>query len=177
MDSGRVGIVAAAAALAALAGCGSPARPPHAHVVVITIDTLRADHVSGYGYARRTTPALDRLMTEGAAFEAASTPTPTTAPAHASLFTGAYPGMHGIVKNGVPLPAAAPPTLAETLRARGYRTAAVVSAYPLARRFGLDRGFEHYDDAFSPAEASIHAGEWEGMRLDEAFDRRADATT
>jgi arylsulfatase A-like enzyme len=159
----------------ASAACGrEPAVRPH--VLVVTIDTLRADHVSGYGYARATTPTLDRLMREGMAFLAASTPTPTTAPAHVSLFTGTYPRTHGVLKNGLSLDVRHP-TLAEALQARGYRTAAVVSAFPLARRFGLARGFDLYDDAFVPEHASIDTPEWEGMHLGDVFDRRADATT
>lgn len=171
----RPGSVLLVALVTVAAGCprATSVRP---HVLMITIDTLRADHVSGYGYDRPTTPAIDALLGEGAAFLAASTPTPTTAPAHASLFTGAYPRTHGVVKNGVVLsPDRA--TLAEVLAAQGYRTGAVVSAFPLARRFGLARGFAHYDDTFDPVHASIDTREWEGLRLDEAFDRRAGATT
>jgi arylsulfatase A-like enzyme len=161
--------------LVAVLGCGRPASVGP-HVVIVSIDTLRADHISGYGYGRPTTPALDRFMREGVAFLAASTPTPTTAPAHASLLTATYPRTHGVLKNGLALDPR-PPTLAEALRAQGYRTGAVVSAFPVARRFGLARGFEHYDDAFDAEYASIDTPEWEGMRVEEPFDRRADATT
>jgi arylsulfatase A-like enzyme len=161
--------------VAAAAGC-SWTRDARPHVVVVTIDTLRADHVSGYGYPRPTTPAIDRLLAEGATFLAASTPTPTTSPAHVSLFTASYPRTHGVLKNGMVLDPGRP-TLAEALRARGYRTGAIVSAFPVAGRFGLARGFDHYDDTFDREHASIDVAEWEGMDLDEAFDRRADATT
>jgi arylsulfatase A-like enzyme len=167
-------LVASLGLAVAGSGCAPPSGSPH--LLVITVDTLRADHVSGYGYGRATTPAMDRLMTEGVAFLAASTPTPTTAPSHASLFTGTYPRTHGVSKNGLTL-SSDRPTLAEVLRARGYRTSAVVSAFPLASRFGLARGFEHFDDRFPIEEASIDTREWEGMTLTEAFDRRADATT
>jgi arylsulfatase A-like enzyme len=165
-----------ASALVTWAVACAPPPPAPPHVVLVTIDTLRADHVSGYGYPRQTTPAIDRLMAEGVTWLAASTPMPTTAPSHTSLLTGTYPRTHGVVKNGFTL-GAGRPTLADVLRAGGYRTAAVVSAFPLARRFGLARGFDHFDDTFLRDQASIDAPEWEGFRLDEAFDRRADATT
>ncbi len=155
------------------AGCAGASRP---NVLLVTLDTTRADHASGYGYAHPTTPALDRLMAHGAHFVAAYTPMPTTGPSHASLFTSRYPFAHGMVKNGSVL-ADEVATLAEVLRDGGYQTAAVVSAFPLARRFGLDRGFEHYDDTFPAASASVVERRWEAFALAEAFDRRADATT
>jgi arylsulfatase A-like enzyme len=170
------GTVLGAAALALVMGCGGtpPVRP---NVLLVTLDTQRADHSSCYGYPRPTTPRLDALAAEGARFDAAYTPTPTTAPAHATLFTARYPFSHGLVKNGQRLPETET-TLAERLRDAGYLTAAVVSAYPLARRFGCDQGFAHYDDEFLPAEGSIHVPEWEGQVVaSPGFDRRAPATT
>ncbi len=169
----------AAAGIAAGSVLAMRPRPPagdRPNLLLVTIDTMRADHVSGYGYARSTTPHLDALMAEGAAFLHAYTPMPTTGPAHATLFTATYPAVHGVVKNGYVLPATRP-TLAEVLRSAGYRTGAVVSAFPLARRFGYDRGFGDYDDAFPLATATIDTRDWEGFALAEAFDRRADATT
>src|SRR5438552_2419100 len=151
-------------ATSGVVGCATPSEPTN--LVVITIDTLRADHLSGYGYPRQTTPSIDRLMRQGVGLLAASTPMPTTAPSHASLFTGTYPRTHGVMKNGLTL-APGRPTLAEVLRARGYCTAAVVSAFPLTRRFGLARGFDHFDDAFRLDEASIDTPEWEGFMLTE----------
>jgi arylsulfatase A-like enzyme len=152
----------------------SPLGPPS--VLLVTIDTLRADHTSAYGYAHPTTPNLDRLGREGTVFLAAYTPTPTTGPSHSTLFTSSYPAAHGVLKNGYVLQPGRP-TLAEALRDAGWQTGAVVSAFPLAARFGYARGFEHYDDGFPADTASITSSEWEGFRLPEAFDRRADATT
>jgi arylsulfatase A-like enzyme len=145
-------------------------------VVIVTLDTTRADHCSFLGYARETTPRLAAVAREGASFLAAYTPTPTTGPAHATLLTGTHPRTHGVLRNGWSL-GSEPETLAETLAMHGYVAGAVVSAFPLARRFGFAQGFGHYDDEFLPAEASLDPGEWDGVPLDEAFDRRARATT
>ncbi|GAB4123980.1 MAG: hypothetical protein Kow001_21150 [Acidobacteriota bacterium] len=129
-----------------------PASPPSAavrpNVLLISIDTLRADHLSCYGNTRIHTPALDRLAAEGILFERAFTPVPITLPAHASLLTGTYPLAHGVRDNsGFVLPDAAE-TLAEALRREGYATAAFVGSFVLDSRFGLDQGFSHYFDDF-----------------------------
>ena len=144
-------------------------------VVLVTLDTERADHTSTYGYWLPTTPRLDAIAAQGTVFTNAYTATPSTAPSHASLFTSHYPSEHGVLRNGDVLDA---PTLTEILAHAGYATAAFVSAYPLARKFGYARGFAAYDDAFTPGKASIVMSEWEGQHVDSpAFDRRADATT
>jgi len=156
--------------------------PPSTHpatpsVVLVTLDTERADHVSAYGYARPTTPRLDALAAEGTLFTTAYTAIPSTGPSHAGLFTSRYPSEHGVLKNADVL-AATWITLAEALAQAGYSTAAFVSAYPLARKFGFAQGFATYDDAFTAADASIVLSDWEGERVESAgFDRRADATT
>lgn len=98
------------------------------------------------------TPALDALAREGFRFPAAASTAPITQPAHASLLTGLVPRRHGVRDNGQVL-GGTPATLAERLRAAGYRTAAFVSGYPLAAEFGLDRGFEHYDDELTTGAA------------------------
>src|SRR4029077_18981765 len=96
-------------------------------------------------------------------------------PSHAGLLTSHYPSEHGVLKNGDVLHATG---LAEVLARAGYATAAFVSAYPLARKFGFARGFATFDDEFTPGEASIVISDWEGQRVDSpAFDRRAEATT
>jgi choline-sulfatase len=154
--------------------CQPPPRRPS--VLLITIDTLRADHVSAYGYAVRTTPRLDRLASEGVLFEQAYAGTTVTGPSHATLLTGRPARAHGVVRNGYRLPPGEE-TLAGILKARGWATAAVVSAYPLNRRFGLATGFDAYDDTFLAAESSEPRSRWEGRALDEPYDRRADATT
>ncbi len=97
---------------------------------------------------KNATPAIDALAGEGFRFPAAASPAPITQPAHASLLTGLLPRRHGVRDNGQVLPPG-PATLGERLKAAGYTTAAVVSGYPLAAEFGLDRGFDHYDDRFS----------------------------
>jgi len=115
-------------------------------IVVVSIDTLRADHVGVYGASTAETPALDALASEGARFETAFSPAPLTLPSHATLLTGSDPPQHGVRHNGLfRLPAGVVP-LAEHLRAHGFATAAFVSAFVLDSRFGLDRGFDVYDD-------------------------------
>jgi arylsulfatase A-like enzyme/Flp pilus assembly protein TadD len=115
-------------------------------VVLITVDTLRADRLGSYGGRAAATPVLDKLAAEGTRFDQAIAPVPLTLPSHASLLTGRTPLGHGVHDNvGFSL-APSIPTLAEQLRAAGYTTAAFVSAVPLQRRFGLARGFEQYDD-------------------------------
>jgi arylsulfatase A-like enzyme/Tfp pilus assembly protein PilF len=109
-------------------------------IVLITIDTLRADRVG-----RGLTPALDRLAASGRRFVNARTAVPLTLPAHVSLMTGTLPPVHGVRDNGVVFRGAVPP-LARLLRDGGYRTGAFVGAYVLDRRFGLADGFETYDD-------------------------------
>ncbi len=137
--------------------------PPN--VLLITLDTTRADHLGAYGYAAARTPVLDRLAQDGVLFERAVAAAPTTLPAHASLMTGRNPMAHGVRNNGVPLDRAVP-TLADAFRAAGYRTAAFVSAFVLDQRFGLVRGFDTYDDRLDPPTG--HATD--------ALERRGDRT-
>jgi arylsulfatase A-like enzyme len=132
--------------LAALASTTASAAPPR--VVVVTVDTLRADHVRAYG-GPIPTPAMDAIARRGALLLDAYTPTPTTAPAHASLWTGLHPWGHGATDNAVPLRADVP-TVAERARAAGLPTAAFVSSFILDARFGWSRGFERYH--FEPTE-------------------------
>lgn len=135
---------------------GAPDERPLRGIVLITIDTLRADHVGVYG-GPVPTPALDRLAAEGVRVETAYTPTPSTGPAHASLFSGVHPWRHGVLDNAVALPSDLA-TIAKAARAQGFRTAAFVSSYMLHPRFGFDAGFDHY--VFQPSE-SYH---WRGSR-------------
>ena len=123
------------------------APPPATSLVLITLDTTRADHLGCYGATRAMTPALDGLARRGVRFDAALSPAPLTAPAHASLLTGRVPRRHGVRDNaGFPL-AADVPTLAEQLARAGYDTRAFVSSFVLDRSVGLARGFAQYDDA------------------------------
>ena len=132
-------------AVAAVCSCGK--RPPGG-VLLITIDTCRADRIGCYG-GRVETAAIDALAGRGVLFRAASAPAPLTAPSHSSLLTGLYPDRHGVRDNGgARLPEGAA-TLGEILREAGYRTAAFVSAFPLDASFGFGQGFELYDDSLS----------------------------
>ena len=112
----------------------------------MTIDTLRADRVGAYGSPRGLTPTIDRLAAEGLRFEHAYAHVPLTLPSHASLMTGAYPTRNGVRDNGTFRLGDASPTLAAALKAAGYRTGAFVGAFVLDARFGLNRGFDVYDD-------------------------------
>ncbi len=132
-----------------------PAAAPGArNVLVIVIDTLRADHLSTYGYTRATSPNFDRLAAQGVLFENAMSPSSWTLPAHASLLTGLYPHQHGATYLGASL---GPhfPTLGEAFQRLGYRTAGFsASTYFFSRRTGMGRGFIHFEDDFeSPASA------------------------
>jgi arylsulfatase A-like enzyme len=115
------------------------------NVVLVSIDTLRADHVGCYGYNRDTTPNMDRLARKGHRFERAYAPMPTTFPSHAAMFTSLYPTQLGVRRNGDHLPNQAM-TLTQILRSRGYETAAFVSSTAMNGRYGLSRGFDRYDD-------------------------------
>ena len=117
---------------------------PRTNLLLLSIDTLRRDHLSFYGYERPTAPNLARLAREGIVFEDAVAAHTQTAPSHASVLTGLYPGTHGILRNGMRLDEEAR-TLQEMLRVRGWRTAAFLSGWTLGRETGLDAGFEVYE--------------------------------
>jgi hypothetical protein len=153
-------ILAGIFAVAAI-GAGSSRRlpppellPPKGapNLLLITLDTTRADRLGVYGGPPGLTPNLDRLAASGVVFERAYCAMPLTGPSHAALLTGRTPRELGVVQNGVPLSADAP-TLAEVLRSRGYRTAAVVAAFTVSSKLGFARGFEFYDDNFAADDA------------------------
>jgi arylsulfatase A-like enzyme len=146
----RVLAVLALAALLAVAACSGGAPRPEArlNVLLITIDTLRADRVGGYGGPAVPTPAIDGLAGRGALFLRAFAHSPQTLPSHASILIGTTPLAHGVHDNIDFVVGPRNVTLAELLKARGYATAAFVSASVLDSRFGLDQGFDVYDDAF-----------------------------
>ncbi|MEM7051355.1 MAG: sulfatase [Acidobacteriota bacterium] len=134
-----------------LAACAPP--PPRGNVILITIDTLRADHLSAYGYGLATSPRLAALAEQGLLFENAFSASSCTAPSHASLFTGRLPSFHTVgAFNSKFVLEPEEVTLAELLQDRGIATAAVVSNPVLARRLGLDQGFASYDDQMSGRE-------------------------
>jgi arylsulfatase A-like enzyme len=147
--------VRSAVCLSLLAGAAcaraplTPATPPS--VLLVTVDTLRADRVGAYGDALARTPHADSLARDGVVFEAAYSPAPITLPAHVSILTGLLPPAHGVRGNGAFALGEGPTTLAEALKARGYATAAFIGGFPLSRRFGLGRGFDHYDDTVEKA--------------------------
>jgi len=123
-------------------------RPPRG-ILFVTIESLRADHVSGLGYGRATTPRLDELAAGATLYPQASSTTSWTLTSHASLFTGLYPGAHRVIEPRDRLVDGAT-TFAELLRDRGWQTAGLVSGPYLCRPFGLDQGFESWDDSLSP---------------------------
>ena len=122
------------------------AEPPRPHVLLVTIDTTRADAVEPYGGPEGLTPALSRFAEQGVVFDNTMSVSPLTAPAHASLLTGRYPYDHGLRNNDGYVLEEAVPTLAEAFSAAGYQTGAFVSASVLSSDHGLDRGFGHYSD-------------------------------
>lgn len=129
--------------------------PQRDNVLLITLDTTRADHLGSYGHARARTRHLDRLAAEGVRFERAFSPAPITLPAHASIFTGLYPFEHGVRNNGNFYLSDRFETLGTVLAGQGYRAAAFVSAFVLDRRYGLGRGFEVYDDRMQGVQAQV----------------------
>jgi arylsulfatase A-like enzyme/tetratricopeptide (TPR) repeat protein len=143
--------------LSGVVGCVSsrrspaPTREAGLNVLLITIDTLRADAVGAYGQPGGITPWIDRVAAAGARFTNARAHNVVTLPSHANILSGRLPTEHGVRDNaGFRFPASLE-TLATLLSARGYRTGAFVSAFPLDSRFGLARGFDEYDDRFSDA--------------------------
>jgi arylsulfatase A-like enzyme/Tfp pilus assembly protein PilF len=134
-----------------LALSAAPAAP---NVLLVTIDTLRADRVGAYGHAAAATPTLDRLAREGVLVEEAVVQVPQTRPSHASILTGLLPYEHGIRDNSSPPLPARFATLATVLKAQGYATGAAVGAYPVSRASGLDRGFDVFDDPFGSGESA-----------------------
>ena len=159
------GLLLVAVLTAALIPAAATARGPRPNIVLVVIDTLRADHLGSYGYTRPTSPQLDRFAAEAVSFDNAFTVMPHTLPAHLSLFTSRYPRELGILMNGQTYDGSFP-TLAERLKEAGYATSAFVSGLPVQARFGLDQGFDTYVDAthFKP----------EGTIAAQAFDRWLD---
>jgi arylsulfatase A-like enzyme len=168
------------------AACGG-APDPRPNVLLVTLDTTRADRLGCYGYPRETSPVIDALAAEGVRFEQALSSSAVTPVAHASLFTGLFPDRHGLRVFAGESPdrlGAEPPVLAEAFRAGGWSTGAFVSAFTASQQFGLDRGFEVFDADF---EGSREGGATGAMRrarglqwLDQpavSVQRRADATT
>jgi arylsulfatase A-like enzyme len=153
-----------AAAISLLFGCGRDGAAPSAasdglprrpDVVLVSIDSLRPDHLGCYGYRQPTSPTIDRLAEEGVRCEVALSTTSWTLPAHAAMLTGLFDSAHGVVDNGLALPQSRT-TLAEALQHAGWRTAAFYGAPYLDPVFGLDQGFETYASCMSPAAEDSH---------------------
>ncbi len=119
------------------------------NLLVITLDTLRADRVGVYGYEAALTPNLDALAREGVMFEYCYTPVPLTLPAHSSIFTGLYPLAHRVRDNGMYRLTEPAVTLAEKMKEKGFHTFAVIASFVLLSKFGLDQGFDIYDDSLN----------------------------
>lgn len=177
----RTGIVWWVIGAAATLGCliyffvispgKSKIKPPDAstfNILLITLDTTRADHLGCYGYPRAKTPSLDGLAREGIRFARVYCPAPVTLPSHISILSGLYPIAHGVRNNGHHLRSGIK-TLAKILKGRGYATAAFVSSFSVDSRFGINRGFDVYDDTFQP-QASLKSANAE-RRAEGTFDR------
>ena len=140
-------------------------RAPHArsrnglNLLLVTIDTVRADHVGAYGCRTAETPSLNRLAASGVRFADVSAPVPLTGPSHASILTGLLPPRHGVRTNGAESLPPTIPTLATRTAAAGYRTGAFIGAFVLDHRFGFANGFDTYDDEipFNPNAGLEHA--------------------
>lgn len=170
MDCRLPRCLATALALLIALGCGGPegsaqgdlaqygafGRARDFDLLLITLDTVRADHLGCYGHDGAATPVIDGLAARGVRFSQALATAPTTLPSHCSIMTGLYTPHHGVRDNGYYSLGSDVGTLAEALREQGYATAAFIAAYVLDERYGLDQGFEHYNDAVTasaPGEA------------------------
>ena len=144
-----------------------PGRGNIRNVLLISIDTCRADHLSCYGYRGWRRRNIDALARDGVRFTSVITPYPMTLPAHCSMLTGSYPATHGVQSNSDRL-GEANVTLAKVLRSAGYQTAAFVGGFPMSSSFGVGQGFETYDDQFPPAE---HVGDFAERKAEEVSRR------
>ncbi|MDJ0786676.1 MAG: sulfatase-like hydrolase/transferase [Myxococcota bacterium] len=161
----RLPLLAALLCLGCDAGVGDADRPATAgraasldtvpNVLLVSIDTLRADRVGAFGASQAVTPTLDRLAAEGVRFDQAISPAPLTLPSHATLLTGMDPPRHGVRHNGIHRLPESLTTLAERFQEAGHETGAVVGAAVLSARQGLGQGFDHYDDAIVPRDGRL----------------------
>lgn len=140
------------------------------NIIFITVDTLRADRLAAYGYKKIETPHIDSLAERGVLFSQAVAQVPITLPSHSSIFTGLNPTKHNVRENGTFRLGDSEITLAEVLKENGYTTGAFIGSFPLDSRFGLNQGFDFYDDDLSTG----NTGEvvWQGHQVG-SFERRA----
>jgi len=161
----RFGTALLAIAACALGACSDGARARGPSILLVTLDTTRADHLGSYGYRFGATPFLDQLGEQGVVFEVVYAPMPQTLPSHATMMTGLEPRVHGAVENAREL-SAEHETLAEVLGARGWDTAAFIGALVLDVPTGIAQGFDHFDGPSGERRAGLLTAE-----------RRADAVT
>ena len=124
------------------------------NVILISMDTVRADYLSCYGCPGRITPNIDAVAAEGVLFENVVSPVPLTLPAHSSMFTGTIPPYHGVRDNFDYQLSESNITLAEILKDAGFKTGAVISAFVLDSKFGISQGFDDYHDRFEKGHRS-----------------------
>jgi len=137
-----------------LVGCNGKSR----NLLLITVDTLRADRLGCYGYAKAETPNIDELSREGVMFENVRAAAPLTLPSHSTMMTGQYPLTNGMRNNLFDKLQENSPTLAKILKAQGWRTGAVIGAYVLHSKFGLAQGFDYYEDQIITDDISRTSG-------------------
>lgn len=152
-----------------LSDAAEPARRPN--LILVTIDTLRADRLGCYGNSRVETPNLDKLAKQGVLFENAVTHTPLTAPSHASMFTGLYPNVHKVRDTGGFIMESPHTTMPEVLQRQGWNTAAFVGSSVLKKQFGFSRGFAVYDDEMPKADPRKIVGDYAERRADEVVNK------
>lgn len=137
-------------------GNGNIAKP---NIILITLDTLRADHLSCYGYNRKTSPFIDKIANEGILFNECISPSSWTLPSHASIFTGLYPSEHGAIHSALQRNKSkldkSFTTLAEIMEKNGYLTAGFIGGPYLSSEFGLSQGFEYYNDILIPSDMTF----------------------
>lgn len=146
-------------------------KKPRWNVLLVTFDTTRADFIGSYGKETANTPTLDGMAARGVLFEQARSSNPVTQPAHSTILTGTYPLSHGVRDNGLFKLPEASETLAEILNANGYRTGAAIGGFPLVKSFGLNQGFEFYDDHLT-AVREDHRGRPAARDRDTWYDER-----
>lgn len=141
-------VATAIAALGLAVACARPAPEPPRHVLLVTLDTTRADRIGAYGMPSAGTPTIDGLAARGVRFDRAYAHVPITLPSHATMMTGLLPPRTGVRVNGdPPRDDVAEGALATALRAHGFATVAAIGGYPLSAEFGLAAGFDRFDDA------------------------------
>ena len=169
------GAVAALGPMLWVSGCGRKrAQAEQRNVILVSIDTLRADHLGCYGYHRPTSPVLDEFAREGLLFEDVTASSPWTLPSHGTMLTGLYPNRHGLHSYNNVLPVGMR-TIADIFKEKGIQTAAVVNSHCLTPRYGLHQGFEDYEyikeilNLRKPSEVGSKAQQWLSSRGQKPF--------